>query len=104
MLEGLREKLAKELKLTIKPPVIQKTKQSLLFCGIHIRPFKLQASTRRKHRYLLAWKKWERKWLQGEINSEELQNGYASACAILLPAQENQFRRRQLQIQGVVDA
>jgi len=104
MLEELEEKLDRELRLTIKPPVIQKTKEALLFCGILIRPFKLQASSRRKRRYLMAWKKWEDLWQLGEINSIGLQNAYASARAILLPANENQFRKKQLKKMGTVDA
>lgn len=101
---SLREKLSQTLKLTIKPPVIQKTKQALLFCGIHIRPFQLKASARRKRRYLTAWKKWEDQWQQGKITSLELQNSFASACAILLPAEENPFRRNQFKRLGFADA
>ncbi len=97
-LECFETYLRVNLKLIIKPALIQATKRPLLFCGIHIQPFKLKASARRKKRKQLAQKKWESLWLQGKITSEELQRSYASVSAILLPAKEtNSLQKWQKQ-------
>ena len=101
---ALSEYLAAHLKLTIKAPKIQPTRQFLLFCGIKIRPFQLQASHRRKQRYKMARCKWESRWMQGDIDSTQLQNAYAAVQAILLPAKSVDFRQNELQAYGCVDA
>lgn len=88
------EYLKKRLKLTIKPALIQASKKPLLYCGIHIRPFNLQASARRQKRYQIARQKWALRWQQGQINSEQLQAVYASVSAILLPAKKPRYREK----------
>lgn len=100
----LAEFLACQLELTIKPPLLQRTDIGIQFCGVHIKPFKLQPSLRRRYRYSHSVIRWEEKWRQGEIDDLQLQRAYDSAKAILLPADDKFFRQRCLQKKGKVDA
>ncbi len=103
-IKQLTEFLAHVLSLTIKPPLLQRTEIGIRFCGIHIKPYQLKPSLRRRRRYARTVEKWEAQWEQGEINSNQLQRAYDSAKAILLPADDRHFRQRCLQKGRKVDA
>ncbi len=96
--------LESKLRLSIKDPLIQRTHRGLLFCGIHIKPFQLKASKRRRRRYMQARQHWEQRYKQGEINSQQLQRAYSAVLAILLPASSLAFRKEDLQKRGSVNA
>lgn len=96
--------LESHLALTIKPPLLQRTDIGIRFCGVHIKPYHLRPSLRRRRRYARTVEKWEEKWQQGEVSSEQLQRAYDAAKAILLPADEIHFRQRCLQKGRKVDA
>ncbi len=106
-LRALREELAdhlqSELKLTIKPPLIQRSAQGIPFCGIHIRPQRLRPNLRRRRRFRHGLRRVERRWQAGEIDSLQLQQAYAAVAAILLPADDPQWRAHCLAA-GVSDA
>jgi hypothetical protein len=96
--------LAHELALSIKPPLIQRSERGIRFCGIHVKPFKLRPSERRRRRFRHALVHWERQWLAGAIVSRQLQQAADSANAILLPADDRAWRRRVLRNRMTVDA
>lgn len=100
----LAEFLDNQLALTIKPPLLQRTEIGMLFCGVHIKPYQLRPSLRRRRRYAGTVKKWEKKWQQNEINSQQLQRAYDAAKAILLPADNKLFRQRCLENRERIDA
>ncbi len=100
----LADILDAQLALCIKPPLLQQTDIGILFCGVHIKPFKLKPSLRRRRRYSATVTKWENKWRAGEIESVELQSAYDSAKAILRPADDAIFRQRFLNKRDKVDA
>ena len=100
----LTEFLQEQLALTIKPPLLQRTDIGLLFCGVHIKPFQLKPSLRRRRRYRRAVENSQLEWQRGEIDSLQLQHSYDVARAILLPADDQIFRRQLLAHCGVVDA
>ena len=71
---------------------------------MHIKPFKLRPSLRRRRRYSHGVIKWEKQWQQGKIDDLQLQRAYDSTRAILLPADDKPFRKRCLQNGDKVDA
>jgi hypothetical protein len=102
--DRLTEYLVNELALSIKPPLIQRSERGIRFCGIHVKPFKLRPSERRRRRFRQALDHWERQWLVGAIDSRQLQQAADSARAILLPAEDRGWRRRVLRNRMTVDA
>ncbi len=89
--------LADELKLAVKPPLIQRCRQGIQFCGIQICPFQLRPSVRRRRRFKQARQQWEKRWQSGEIDSLRLQQAYDAVRTILLPANAHNFLQRDLQ-------
>jgi len=94
----LRESLARylhdQLRLAIKPPLIQRTEREVLFCGVRVKPYSLRPSARRRRRYRRAVAAWEERWLRGEIDARCLQRAYDAVHAILLPADDPAWRKR----------
>ena len=85
--------LSTSLKLNLKKPRIQSTRHGILFCGIHISPFHLAASQRRRHRYRHALQALQQATALSEL---EKQQRYAAIRTILLPANELAWRQRCL--------
>ena len=94
MRDRLREFLDVHLQLTLKEPsVINRSSAGLPFCGYRIFPGTIKLSKRRQHRFLELRKKYELKFLRGEINAVELQAGCASALAVISQANSIAWRR-----------
>lgn len=100
----LAERLSANLGLVMKPALIQRTAIGVAFCGIKIKPFQLKASQRRRRRYRMGVERYEMQWMRGEIDSLALQRGYDAVHGILLPADEQAFRRRFLTHRVPLDA
>ncbi len=92
------------LALNSKPALLQRTDIGLLFCGVHIKPFKLKPSQRRRRRYASSVVKWEQHYRSGEIDGFQLQRAYDSAKTILLPADDLVFRKRFSDNRKLLDA
>ena len=99
----LAEYLHTELKLSMKPPLIQRSDRGIKFCGMHIRPWSLRPGLRRRRRYQQSVRTAECRWQMGQIDALGLQQAYAAAAAILLPADARQWRAHCLAA-GVCDA
>lgn len=95
--------LAGELCLNVKPPLIQRCNQGMCFCGIHIKPYSLRASQRRRRRYRQTLVYWQSQWLRGEIDALKLQRTHDAARAILLPADDWAWRAQCTRLGGNVD-
>ncbi len=102
--DGISRILDERLGLEIKPVTIRRTDGGILFCGVHIWPFRLRPSQRRRKRYRLALAHWQQQWLTGAIDSLELQQAYAACRAILLPADDMAWRKHCLTRIERVDA
>jgi hypothetical protein len=102
--DSLADDLAKRLRLTLKPALIQRSARGFLFCGVRIRPHTLRPSLRRRRRYRAALEFWERRWESGRIGALELQRAHDAVRAILLPADDPAWRRHCLAARGPVDA
>jgi hypothetical protein len=85
-------------------PIIQPSRQGVVFCGYRVLPGTLLLSRRRKNRYAAARRRWETAWRQGWIDADGLRQGYASALAITNPADSVGFRREQLRRVPAPDA
>ncbi|MES9858748.1 MAG: RNA-directed DNA polymerase [Sedimenticola sp.] len=106
-LKALRDRfiafLADELVLAAKPPLIQRSEQGVLFCGIHIKPRSLRASQRRRRRFRHSLDHWQGEWLAGRIGDLALQRAHDSARAILLPADDRIWRKQCVNLGGHFD-
>jgi len=98
------EFLHETLKLVIKQPLIQRSDIGILYCGVRVKPFSLRPSLRRRRRYKYALKYWQQQWQSGVIDSQHLQLAYDAIQAILLPADDKQWRLQCLKNLGAVDA
>jgi hypothetical protein len=96
--------LADEWALEVKPPLIQRSDQGILFCGIHVRPHILRASRRRRQRFRQCLDHWQKEWLAGHISDLELQHAHDAARAILLPADDSAWRKQCLNLGARIDA
>jgi RNA-directed DNA polymerase len=100
----LAEYLADCLALNIKPTNIQRSRVGFLFCGIHVKPFSLKPSLRRRRRCQQSALKHRYHWLQNQINDLQLQQATDAALAILHPAQAHAFKQRLCSRLGGIDA
>jgi RNA-directed DNA polymerase len=102
VVEALRvaEKVVvQELALQLREaPTINRVEHGLSFCGFRIYPGVLRALPRRKKRYVQSRRKWERKYVAGDITADKLQRGYDAAAGILAHVDSLAWRRRQLEI------
>ncbi len=75
---------------------VQRSNAGLSFLGFRIFPGALRLSRRRKDRYRRARSEWESAYAQGLISSAQLQQGYASAAAIIMHADAQAWRTKEL--------
>lgn len=92
--EELQTYLQDHLRLTTKPPLIQRSSVGIRFCGIQVRPHTLRPSLRRRRRFQCSLQRAERTWVEGAIDSNQLQQAWDAAAAILLPADSAGWRAR----------
>ena len=90
----------------IKPASVQinQSRHGITFCGFRILPGAVRMSDRRKKRYSALRRKWERLYLNGWINADKLQQGYAAVHAITLHTDSRQWRRNHLQRFAPIEA
>jgi RNA-directed DNA polymerase len=96
--------LSAALALTMKSPLIQRSSVGLVFCGIKIKAFSLKASSRRKRRFRQGLGRLGDEWRSGVLDSVDLQRSFDAVNAILLPANDVNFRKRLLEAQEAIDA
>ncbi len=88
--------LEEHLHLATSPNTqINRVSHGLTFCGHRIFPGTIKLTLRRQQLYLRACRKWESKFIRGEITSIELQSGYASAYSITKHATAVAWRRER---------
>jgi hypothetical protein len=93
------------LKLEIKPGwKVHRMDRGLPLCGFEVYTDRLLLSRRRKRRYRLARRRWERAYAGGRVCARALQAGYASALAICSHAHSLAWRRRDLAVRPAPDA
>ena len=96
-LNELEPFLAEELALTLKSGAqINQSDRGISFCGHRIYPGIIRLTARRQKLYRKACRRWERRFLSGEVSAIELQSGYASAFSITKHANAVEWRRRRL--------
>ena len=96
-LNELEPFLAEELALTLKSGAqINQSDRGISFCGHRIYPGIIRLTARRQKLYRKACRRWERRFLRGEVSAIELQSGYASAFSITKHANAVEWRRRRL--------
>lgn len=90
----------------IKPASVQinSSRHGITFCGFRILPGTVRMGERRKKRYSALRRKWERLYLNGWINVQMLQQGYAAVHAMTLHADSRQWRRNHLQRLAPIEA
>ncbi len=87
--------LRNELKLEAKPNrQINRSSGGVTLCGFRVFPGTIRLAQSRMRRFRHGKRKWERRWLAGEISSRELQRGYDAVHAITLHADADQWRRQ----------
>ena len=97
VLEAVTGFLKVHRRLEVKqPPRIGRSALGASFCGFHILPGAILLSRRRRQRYVKARARWERAFVQGEIDARGLQAGYASALGMTAAANSREWRREQL--------
>jgi len=97
-LAELKEFLSEYLVLTLKPgSQVNRTACGISFCGHRIFPGIIRLTARRGQLYRKACRRWERRFLNGEVSASDLQNGYASAYSITKHADSVEWRRRRLE-------
>lgn len=89
-----RDFLGEQLRLTAKPgPQINRSGSGVTLCGFRVFPGTIRLASSRRRRFRRGKRKWEQRWLAGEIDSPELQRGYDAVHAITLHADTEQWRR-----------
>ena len=91
--EFLRDHLALKLKANSQ---VNRTERGLSFCGHRIFPAIIRLTKRRQRLYRSACIRWERRFLEGEIDAFALQCGYASAFSITKHADALEWRRSRM--------
>lgn len=77
---------------------INRSMRGVSYCGFRILPGTIRLSLRKKRRYQQLRQQWEARWLAGEINNQQLQQGYAAVHAITLHADAQEWRKQNLQL------
>jgi RNA-directed DNA polymerase len=91
--------LQQKLRLTVKLPIqINRSERGVSMCGYRVLPDTVRLSRRRRQRYALARRYWERAYANGKIDERMLQAAYSSALAITAHADAASWRREQLRI------
>ena len=83
---------------------INRSRCGVSYCGFRITTAGLRLSRRRKRRYVKGRRDIEQLWLNGVIDSGQLQRGYAAIKAITLPADSAGFRHDNLRRHPPVQA
>ncbi|MCX7109139.1 MAG: reverse transcriptase/maturase family protein [Proteobacteria bacterium] len=98
-LAGLREFLHDKLSLRLKPTTqINRSSRGVTYCGFRILPGTVLLTPRKQRRYRSLREQWETAWLEGNIDSNTLQQAYAAVHAITLHADSRTWRQRNLQL------
>ncbi|MEM9388791.1 MAG: RNA-directed DNA polymerase [Pseudomonadota bacterium] len=79
--------------LTLKAPVIQRSRHGIGFCGYRVSPGKLRPSRRRLQRCKTGLHAWQAKYLAGDIDALQLQQITDALLAMLLPGESTGWRR-----------
>lgn len=94
LFESFSVYLSDQWRLALKPPLIQKSRFGLTFCGYRIFPGELKPGRRRLRRCKQQVRHWQRQYQRGYIDSCRLQQNTDSVMAILNPGQSLQWRRQ----------
>jgi retron-type reverse transcriptase len=99
MLTDVTEYAQDKRLLRIKPASVQinQSKRGITFCGFRILPGTVRMGIRRKRRYADLRRKWELMYLNGLIDANQLQRGYAAVHAITLHVHSRKWRQKHLQ-------
>ncbi len=90
--------LREALHLKIKPDAqLNRSTRGVTLCGYRVLPGALRLTRRRRERYAVCRRRWERAYARGEIDSLVLQAGYSSALGMTIHADAAAWRREQLQ-------
>ena len=89
--------LNKELLLDSKPLHVDRCQRGISLCGFRILPGTIRLSRRRKNRYRWGRRRWEARYLRGEISKLELQSAYSSLHGMTLLADARSFRQMELE-------
>lgn len=89
--------LSIDRKLQIKPNTLTgRSEYGIMFCGYRILPGAVLLSRRKRYRYQRLRQHLEREWLDGRVDSLELQHAYSSVHAITLHADSQEWRKKNL--------
>lgn len=103
-LEAVTDYARSRLALTLRGDRrIQRSAQGVSFLGFRVFAGTLKMSRRRRVRYHGARTRWERAYLEGQVDGAGLQAGYAAALAVTAHAHSLGWRRRQLQRHPALD-
>lgn len=98
-LNRVKKWLAEKRKLTFKNSVqLLKSNQGVSYCGYRITQGSIRLSRRKKRRYQKRRQYWEKHYLLGLINENQLQQVYASVEAITAGTDSKAWRKRNLQL------
>ncbi|OQX06387.1 MAG: hypothetical protein BWK73_30970 [Thiothrix lacustris] len=96
-LQTLRHWLQQERGLQVKPNVqIQPSKQGVTYCGFRILQGAIRLSRRRKRRYQQRRQYWEQLYLNGMIDTNQLQLAHAAVHAIVAGTDSLAWRQENL--------
>lgn len=91
--------------LTVKPSTqINRSSHGVNFCGYRVTVGQLRLSRRRRRRYQQLRLHWEQAYLNGDIDSLELQRAMDAVHAITLPADSGLWRGENLRRIPPIDA
>lgn len=82
----------------VKPASVQinRSEHGITFCGFRILPGTIRMGVRRRKRYALLRRRWEKLYKNGLIDGCKLQQAYAAVHAMTLHADSRQWRRNHL--------
>lgn len=103
--EAMRVTARERLGLEIKAPYqVGRSDRGLTFCGFRVFPGRLGLNARRRKRYRMIRRRWERAYATGRVDGRGLQGGVAAAIAMTLPADAEPWRRQELATRPALDA
>lgn len=83
--------------LKLKPPVIQSSRQGLVFCGYRIKPHSIRPGRRRLRRFNRLLRHWHKAFDAYEIDEKQLQQRVDSLLAMLQPAETHRWRKKRFE-------
>lgn len=103
-LEEIKNHLSEKQLLVKKNIQIQPSKSGVSYCGYRITRGALRLSRRRKRSFQKRRQYWESHYLQGNIDTSQLQQAYSSVEAICAGTDSLAWRKSNLQFHQPLDA